>query len=124
MRFLITGGSRFDPSIGRDLHDLGFTIMQAYGLTETSGAATVTRPGDPIATVGRPLPGVEVRIERGEILIRGPVVMQGYWNRPDATAAVLRDGWLYTGDLGEIDAAVGGFGHAQNSCVEIGRAHV
>lgn len=105
MRFLITGGSRFDPAIGRDLHDLGFTIMQAYGLTETSGAATVTRHGDPIASVGRPFPGVDVRIEQGEVLLRGPIVMKGYWNRPDATAEVLRDGWLHTGDLGEIDSA-------------------
>ena len=114
MRLLITGGSKFDPAIGRDLHGLGFTILQAYGLTETSGAATLTRPDEPIETVGRPLPGVEIRIATadgtaegmadGEVLIRGPVVMRGYWNRPDATAAVLRDGWLYTGDLGRMDA--------------------
>ncbi|MGE0393503.1 MAG: AMP-binding protein, partial [Vicinamibacterales bacterium] len=111
MRLLITGGSRFDPAVGRDLRDLGLTILQAYGLTETSGASTVTRPGDPIATVGRPLRGVEIRIappaagaDDGEVLIRGGVVMQGYWNRPEATAEVLRDGWLHTGDLGRLDA--------------------
>lgn len=110
MRLLITGGSKFDPAVGDDLHDLGFTILQAYGLTETSGAATVMRPGEPIATVGQPIKGVEVRIappaegaDDGEVLIRGPVVMQGYWNRPAATAEVLRDGWLYTGDLGRLD---------------------
>ena len=110
MRLLITGGSKFDPAVGDDLHDLGFTILQAYGLTETSGAATVMRPGEPIATVGQPIKGVEVRIappaegaDDGEVLIRGPIVMQGYWNRPDATAEVLRDGWLYTGDLGRLD---------------------
>lgn len=111
MRLLITGGSRFDPVIGRDLGDLGLTILQAYGLTETSGASTVTRLDDPIATVGRPLKGVEIRIappaagaDDGEVLIRGGVVMQGYWNRPEATADVLRDGWLHTGDLGRLDA--------------------
>lgn len=111
MRLLITGGSRFDPAIGVDLSDLGLTILQAYGLTETSGASTVTRHGDPIATVGRPLKGVEVRVappapgaDDGEVLIRGGVVMQGYWNRPEATAEVLRDGWLHTGDLGRLDA--------------------
>jgi long-chain acyl-CoA synthetase len=111
MRFLITGGSRFDPAIGHDLHAMGFTILQAYGLTETSGAATVTRPGEPIETVGRPLPGVEIRVappergyDEGEVLIRGPIVMAGYWNRPDATATVLRDGWFHSGDLGRIDA--------------------
>jgi long-chain acyl-CoA synthetase len=110
MRLLITGGSRFDPAIGRDLNDLGLTILQAYGLTETSGASTVTRLDDPIATVGRPLAGVEIRIappasgaDDGEILIRAGVVMRGYWNRPEATAEVLRNGWLRTGDLGRLD---------------------
>jgi long-chain acyl-CoA synthetase len=133
MRLLITGGSRFDEAIGRDLYDLGFPLLQVYGLTETSGPATITRPGEPAATAGRPIPGVEVRIETrepepfirleaptarhvprasdrmpdkdGEILIRGPIVMKGYWNRPDATAEVLRDGWLHTGDLGRLDSA-------------------
>jgi len=110
MRVLITGGSKFDAAIGHDLEAMGLTILQAYGLTETSGAATVTRPGEPIETVGRPLPGVEVRIAPpegghadGEVLIKGPVVMAGYWNRPEATAAVLRDGWFYSGDLGTVD---------------------
>ncbi len=114
LRFLITGGSRFDPAIGRDLQAMGFEILQAYGLTETSGGATVTRPGhNVIGSAGRPLHGVELKIaggERredgqleGEIAIRGRIVMQGYWNNPQATAEVLRDGWLYTGDLGFID---------------------
>ena len=120
MRLLITGGSRFDPAIGRDLARLGFDILQAYGLTECSGAATVTRPGDlRIKAVGPALPGVELRIaEResdpkddgdglardGEILIRGPIVMAGYYNRPDANAETLTEGWLHTGDLGFLDA--------------------
>jgi long-chain acyl-CoA synthetase len=113
MRYLITGGSRFDPKIGRDLEDMGFDVLQAYGLTETSGAATVTPPGQAVlGSVGKALPGVEVQIQKseslgedgaGEILVRGPVVMKGYYNRADATAEVLRDGWLYTGDLGHID---------------------
>jgi long-chain acyl-CoA synthetase len=117
MRLMVTGGSRFDPHIGDDLFRMGFNILQGYGLTETSGAATLTRPGDPaLDTVGQPLPGNEVRIAPpdtggefehaadGEVLVRGPIVMQGYYNRPDATAAALRDGWLCTGDLGRIDA--------------------
>ena len=117
VRLLVTGGSKFDPAIGRDLYDLGFMIVQAYGLTETSGAATITTPGEPIDTVGRPFPGVEIKIDDrafrlqaeeepmdSEILVRGPIVMAGYWNRPEATSAVLRDGWLHTGDLGRIDA--------------------
>ncbi len=115
MRYLITGGSRFDPAIGRDLQAVGFEILQAYGLTETSGGAFVTPPGEVvIGSVGRPLWGVEGRIAdpqpsaedgpaSGEICIRGRLVMKGYWNRPDATAQVLRDGWLHTGDLGFFD---------------------
>ena len=116
IRFMVTGGSKFDPRIGADLYAMGFDILQAYGLTETSGAATLMRPGDPhLETVGHPLPGVDIRIgpveagdeheTDGEVLIRGPVVMQGYFNRPDATAAALKDGWLHTGDLGRIDEA-------------------
>ena len=112
MRLFITGGSKFDPAIGRDFYALGFTIRQAYGLTETSGAATLAGEHDAfLDTVGRPLPGQEIRILDaeseeldGEIAIRGGIVMHGYFNRPDATAAVMRDGWLLTGDLGRIDA--------------------
>lgn len=113
MRLLITGGSRFDPAIARDLHGLGVSLYNGYGLTETSGAAAIMRPGDRFTTsVGQPLSGVDVRIvhgddaevrDDGEILIRGPIVMREYWRRPDATASVLRDGWLHTGDLGRLD---------------------
>ncbi len=115
MRILVTGGSRFDPAIGRDLYGLGFTLLNAYGLTETSGGATIVRPGDRFTTsVGQPFPGVEVRIDQGagsrdpapsdgEVLIRGPIVMREYFRRADATAASLADGWLRTGDLGRLD---------------------
>ena len=122
MRLLVTGGSRFDPAVGRDLYGMGFTILNAYGLTETSGAATMMRPGDRFtSSVGQPLPGIEVRIDRehdvtdprdrastetddGEVLIRGPILMREYYRRPDATGAALQDGWLRTGDLGKVDA--------------------
>ncbi len=116
MRFLVTGGSRFDPTIGRDLYDMGFALLNAYGLTETSGGATIVRPGDRYTTsVGMPLKNVEIRIapadadgdrehEDGEVLIRGPIVMREYYRRPDATTDSLKDGWLYTGDLGRLDA--------------------
>jgi long-chain acyl-CoA synthetase len=115
MRLLVTGGSRFDPKIGRDFYSLGIDVLQAYGLTETCGGAFVNPPdGNVIGSVGRPLKGVEAKIidpqasddgvpASGEILMRGPIVMKGYWNRPDATAEVLKEGWLYTGDLGYID---------------------
>ena len=118
MRILVTGGSRFDPRIGRDLFRMGFNIIQAYGLTECAGACTATRPGDPhIESVGQPFAGVDVRVKDepsdgrprdypdGEVLVRGPIVMTGYFNRPDATAATLQDGWLHTGDLGYLDDA-------------------
>ncbi|HYX69584.1 MAG TPA: AMP-binding protein [Terriglobales bacterium] len=116
LRFFVVGGSRFDPAVGRDLQALGLEILQAYGLTETSGAATVTPlEHNVMGSIGRPLPGVEVKIvgaeasgdgpAAGEIAIRGGIVMQGYFKRPDATAAVLRDGWLSTGDLGYVDAS-------------------
>lgn len=115
MRYLVTGGSRFDPQIARDFYALGIDVLQAYGLTETSGAAFAIKPThNVIGSVGPPLPGVESKIVDpqlqddspavGEIAIRGVIVMKGYWNRPDATAAVLKDGWLLTGDLGYFDA--------------------
>jgi long-chain acyl-CoA synthetase len=115
MRYLITGGSRFDPQIGRDFHALGIDVLQAYGLTETTGAAFMVEPHkNVIGSVGPPLPSIEAKIVNpqlrdhrqasGEILIRGSIVMKGYWNRPDATAETLQDGWLHTGDLGYLDA--------------------
>jgi long-chain acyl-CoA synthetase len=116
MRFLVTGGSRLDPDIGRDFQALGFELLQAYGLTETSGGALVTPPRDNVmGSVGKPMRGVEVRVADpepsedghpvGEVIIRGPLVMKGYYARPDADAYALRDGWLYTGDLGYFDSA-------------------
>ena len=121
MRLLVTGGSKFDPAIGRDLYSLGFTILQAYGLTETSACASINTPDEAhIDTVGKPLPGVDIKIlppepgaadpstgsrQDGEIAIRGPIVMAGYYNRPDATTQVMQDGWFLTGDLGRMDAA-------------------
>jgi long-chain acyl-CoA synthetase len=111
MRLLITGGSRFDPDIARDLYGLGVSLYNGYGLTETSGAATLVHAGDLFTTsVGPPLPGVEIRIapnaaatDDGEILIRGPIVMREYYRRPEATAEAIQDGWLHTGDLGRLD---------------------
>ena len=115
MRYLVTGGSRFDPAIARDFHDLGIDVLQAYGLTETTAAVFANSPDDnEIGSVGKAMKGVEAKIidpqpqeegpPVGEVALRGAVVMKGYWNRPDATAAVLRDGWFLTGDLGYFDS--------------------
>ena len=116
MRYLVTGGSRFDPAIQRDFYSFGVDVLNAYGLTETTGGAFLNRPGNIVfGSVGPPFPGVEARIENaqevvegqpvaGEIVIGGALVMKGYWNRPEATAEVLRDGWFFTGDLGYFDA--------------------
>jgi long-chain acyl-CoA synthetase len=115
MRYLATGGSRFDPGIMRDFHDLGIDVLQALGLTETTAAIFVNSPKDNvIGSCGKAMKGVEGKIidpqpqeegpPVGELAVRGAVVMKGYWNRLDATAAVLRDGWFLTGDLGYFDA--------------------
>jgi len=116
MRYLVTGGSRFDPAIAHDFYDLGIDVLQAYGLTETTAAVFANSPhNNVIGSVGQAMKGVEAKIVDpqiqedggpavGEVVIRGPIVMKGYWNRPDATAAALRDGWFYTGDLGYFDA--------------------
>ena len=115
MRYLATGGSRFDPAIAQDFYDLGIDVLQALGLTETTAAIYVNSPNDNvIGSCGTAMKGVEGKIldpqpqedgpPVGELAVRGAVVMKGYWNRPDATAAVFRDGWFLTGDLGYFDA--------------------
>src|SRR5579872_3020758 len=115
MRYLVTGGSRFDPAVARAFYDLGVDVLQAYGLTETTAAIYANSPQDnEIGSVGKALKGVEGKIVDpqpqeegpavGEVAVRGAVVMKGYWNRPDATEAVFRDGWFLTGDLGYFDS--------------------
>jgi long-chain acyl-CoA synthetase len=106
----ISGGAALDPEVARGLGKLGFTVYQGYGITETSPVISVEYPGgQKLGTVGRPIPGVEVRITNpdedgvGEILVHGPNVMQGYYQRPEETAEVIKNGWYYTGDLGHLD---------------------
>ena len=111
MRYLISGGSALSEKVQKDLHGLGFTVLEGYGLTESSPVLTVARPGNKLlkGSVGKPLPGVEVKIDSpdengvGEVLARGQNVMVGYYNNDEATDAVLRDRWLRTGDLGRMD---------------------
>jgi long-chain acyl-CoA synthetase len=111
MRYLISGGSALSEKVQKDLHGLGFTVLEGYGLTESSPVLTVARPDNKLlrGSVGKPLPGVEVRIDNpddngvGEVLARGQNVMLGYYNDEEGTEAVLQDRWLRTGDLGKLD---------------------
>jgi long-chain acyl-CoA synthetase len=112
LRLFISGGSAFDRKVAQDFHDMGFTILQGFGLTETTGACSVTRiENNVIGSVGSSIPGVDIKISFpdetgvGEILIRGPIVMQGYYKNPSATEEVLKDGWFHSGDLGRLDAS-------------------
>lgn len=111
LRIAISAGSRFDEDVALDFHRLGFTILQGYGLTETSGAATATFENDNrIGSVGKPMRGTDIKIKDpdkdgvGEVLIRGGVVFKGYYQNEAATAeAFTEDGWFRSGDLGRLD---------------------
>lgn len=105
-RYAISGGAPLGERLGHVFRGIGVTVLEGYGLTESTGALTVNLPhAHKIGTVGRPLPGTTVRVaDDGELLFRGGQVFAGYWNDDRATAEVLdRDGWLHTGDVGEVD---------------------
>ena len=106
IRFLVSGSAPLPAHIGEFFYGCGLTIMEGYGLTETSPVLTVT-PLNAVrfGAVGKAIPGVDIRIaDDGEIVVRGPNIMQGYYNKPADTAEVLKDGWFHTGDVGSIDA--------------------
>ncbi len=105
VQYTISGGSALSSDLGHFFRGLGVPIYEGYGLTESTAAFTVNNPHDQvIGTVGRPLGGCTVRIsDEGEILMRGPVIFDGYWKNEEATASDLKDGWFHTGDLGELD---------------------
>ena len=104
VKYAISGGSALNPDILHFFRGIGAPIYEGYGLTETSAAATVDFLDQKIGTVGKPIGGVSIRINtQSEILIKGTVVFDGYWNNPDATAEAFDDdGWFNTGDLGEL----------------------
>ena len=104
-RWAISGGAPLGSRLGHFFRGLGLTVLEGYGLTETTAAATVNTPGMvKIGTVGRPLAGTSVRIaDDGEVLIKGSMVFRGYHNNEAATAEALHDGWFSSGDIGELD---------------------
>lgn len=110
LRYFVSGGARLDPYIGKDFYKFGFTILEGYGLAETSPIVTFNPFGKPkFGSVGKAIPDVEVKIDHpdslgvGEILIKGPNVMKGYYLKPDLTADAIKGEWFHSGDLGFID---------------------
>jgi long-chain acyl-CoA synthetase len=106
IKALVSGGAPLNPEVGQFFSSLGLTLLQGYGQTESGPVVSCNRPKAGIAldTVGPPMKGVEVRIaEDGEILIRGELVMAGYWRNEAETERVLKDGWLHSGDVGHLD---------------------
>jgi long-chain acyl-CoA synthetase len=105
LRLAISGGARLDPEVGKFFLALGLRLVQGYGQTEAGPVISANLPlRIRTETVGPPLEGVDLRIaEDGEICVRGDLVMDGYWGRPEETAAAIRDGWLHTGDIGVVE---------------------
>ena len=109
MKAFVSGGGALDRKIGEFLNAIGLPTLQGYGLTETSPVVSCNPIDDiRVETVGPPFEGNQVKIaDDGEILVKGENVMLGYWNNQEETNKVLIDGWLHTGDIGEIDSSDG-----------------
>ena len=106
LRVAVTGAAPINPDILRFFDAAGVLVLEGWGMTETSTAATIATPDDfKFGTIGKPLPGVAIKIaDDGEILVRGPNIFQGYYKNEEATNETLVDGWLHTGDIGEVDS--------------------
>jgi long-chain acyl-CoA synthetase len=107
LKALICGSAPLIPETQDYFRMLGIPVLQVYGLTETTGICTMDNPYNPVpGRVGPSIPGIEMKLaEDDEIVVRGPNIFPGYWNRPQQTATVLREGWFHTGDQGEMDAS-------------------
>jgi long-chain acyl-CoA synthetase len=104
LQYMIAGGAALNKEVGTFFYGIGFDILEGFGMTEAAPMITFPRPGKVIiGSTGQALPGLSVEIREGEIVAKGPSIMKGYYNRPEETADVVRDGWLYTGDLGYLD---------------------
>ena len=106
LRVAVTGAAPINPDILRFFDAAGVLVLEGWGMTETSTAATIATPDDfKFGTIGKPLPGVDIKIaDDGEILVKGPNIFQGYYKNDEATSEALVDGWLHTGDIGEVDS--------------------
>jgi long-chain acyl-CoA synthetase len=104
VEYLVAGGAALNLEVGRYFKTLGFYVLEGFGMTEAAPMITFPRPERvKLGSVGQALPGLTMEIRDGEIVAKGPNIMKGYYNRPEETAEVLKDGWLYTGDLGRMD---------------------
>ncbi|MGD9993244.1 MAG: AMP-binding protein [Salinivirgaceae bacterium] len=104
VEIMVSGGAALSPQVGKFFMTMGFTVLEGYGMTETAPMITFNRPKNfRIGSPGQLLDGVQCEIRDEEIVVKGPNVMQGYYNRPEETADIIKDGWLYTGDLGYFD---------------------
>ena len=104
VKYMVCGGAALDKEVCKDYLTLGFEVLEGFGMTECAPMITFTRPGKVLpGSAGQPLRTNEVKVVNGEIVNRGRNVMLGYYNRPEETETILKDGWLYTGDLGYLD---------------------